>query len=37
LHLHFIKKLVFQAVYSPSPPTRGWSLISTDVRLGKEP
>ena len=36
LCLHFIKKPVFQAVYSPSPPTRGWPLVFTDVRLGKE-
>ena len=37
LHLHFVKKPVFQAVYSPSPPTQGGPPVSADIRLGKEP
>src|ERR1700690_3751703 len=36
LHFHSFKKPVFQAVYSPSPPTQGWPPISAYVRLGKE-
>src|ERR1035438_2054046 len=37
LHFQSFKKPIFKAVYSPSPPTQGWSPVFDYVRLGKEP